>query len=389
MMKTQVSAAGGRCLIVAAFGVLPLGCGDDGTTSATTTEAGSTTAGTTTSSSSASTSDTPTTGTPTSTDATTTSATTEATTEATATTDGATSSTTTDAATGTTSDATTETTTHGTTTGSTTDMAGVCGDGKVDDGEECDNGAQNGDDGFCTDACVNNVCGDGLVIAGFEACDDGNDVDTDYCSNACATGKIVVGGSFYPKMPLILDPLGVAYETEDKMWIAPNSAGLIILSDEGGMDPPPDYGPHFAAGLHLLIIGGASAPSFKTFLDGHFACTQAMWHQSGDCNDDWKTGPAHPITAKMPATYEFEWAPVSGHNVHFHDLGQPADVKLLGSTCHNGADNHVLVTRKYPGGGTFTYMAFHLGDWLDTPSLMEFAQPFLRGYLDWLAQGAP
>ncbi len=62
----------------------------------------------------------------------------------------------------------------------------VCGDGLVLTGtEECDAGADNGDDKACTAACASNVCGDGLVLAGSEACDDGNAVDGDGCSAAC------------------------------------------------------------------------------------------------------------------------------------------------------------------------------------------------------------
>ncbi|MCB9700542.1 MAG: DUF4215 domain-containing protein [Myxococcales bacterium] len=72
-----------------------------------------------------------------------------------------------------------------TSTSGTTGPAPVCGDGNVDEGEECDAGAENNDQGLCTTACKNAVCGDGFVQPG-EACDDGNDVDDDECTNACA-----------------------------------------------------------------------------------------------------------------------------------------------------------------------------------------------------------
>ena len=105
-------------------------------------------------------------------------------------------------------------------TGSTTAVdppAPFCGDGAVDPGEECDDGAANSDDAACTSACKAAVCGDGLVHAGDEqcdagagngpgqackadstptvcgdgdkgpgeGCDDGNQVDDDACTNAC------------------------------------------------------------------------------------------------------------------------------------------------------------------------------------------------------------
>ncbi len=73
-----------------------------------------------------------------------------------------------------------------TTGGSSTGPGPLCGDGNVDEGEECDVGADNSDFSACTESCKNSVCGDGLVKAGAEACDDGNQVDDDTCTNDCA-----------------------------------------------------------------------------------------------------------------------------------------------------------------------------------------------------------
>ena len=66
-----------------------------------------------------------------------------------------------------------------------------CGDGVVDDGEECDDGNRDN-----TDACLNTcktamtkpTCGDGVVDDG-EQCDDGNRGDADACLNTCKTAK--------------------------------------------------------------------------------------------------------------------------------------------------------------------------------------------------------
>lgn len=58
-----------------------------------------------------------------------------------------------------------------------------CGNGIVDEGEECED--NNDDD---TDACVNCMmatCGDGAVYDGFEDCDDGNEEDEDACKSDC------------------------------------------------------------------------------------------------------------------------------------------------------------------------------------------------------------
>src|SRR5947209_2527337 len=48
-----------------------------------------------------------------------------------------------------------------------------CGNGKLDTGEQCDNGAMNGDTAACKSDCTNQVCGDGKV-GPMEACDNGN-----------------------------------------------------------------------------------------------------------------------------------------------------------------------------------------------------------------------
>lgn len=76
------------------------------------------------------------------------------------------------------------------TTGSDTDDTTgppppVCGDGNVDPGEECDEGAANLDTGTCTLACKLPVCGDALVQDLVEECDDGNDDNSDTCVTGC------------------------------------------------------------------------------------------------------------------------------------------------------------------------------------------------------------
>jgi MYXO-CTERM domain-containing protein len=98
-------------------------------------------------------------------------------------------------------------------------LSSFCGDGILNAGEVCDDGANNGSYGYCladcsgpgpycgdgiadipheecddgntdnTDACVVGcmlaVCGDGYVQAGVEECDDGNTDDTDSCLSNC------------------------------------------------------------------------------------------------------------------------------------------------------------------------------------------------------------
>ena len=67
----------------------------------------------------------------------------------------------------------------------TTGGPGECGNSQLDDGEACDNGPSNGQNGAsCKPDCTLNVCGDGYLAAS-EGCDDGNIVDDDGCDNSC------------------------------------------------------------------------------------------------------------------------------------------------------------------------------------------------------------
>ncbi len=60
-----------------------------------------------------------------------------------------------------------------------------CGDGVLDEGEECDDGNTTSEDG-CSAACAIESCGDGVLQAGLgEECDDGNTASEDGCSVAC------------------------------------------------------------------------------------------------------------------------------------------------------------------------------------------------------------
>lgn len=63
-----------------------------------------------------------------------------------------------------------------------------CGNGVVNEGEQCDNGAQNSDTvpDVCRTNCSNYRCGDGVIDSG-EQCDDSNVANGDGCSSICVT----------------------------------------------------------------------------------------------------------------------------------------------------------------------------------------------------------
>lgn len=70
---------------------------------------------------------------------------------------------------------------------------GTCGDGRVDSGEECDDGNTNNNDA-CTNVCRNNVCGDAALYSGVEECDFGDRNGTLSCSadygSTCASCSV-------------------------------------------------------------------------------------------------------------------------------------------------------------------------------------------------------
>ncbi|HLV66011.1 MAG TPA: DUF4215 domain-containing protein, partial [Polyangiaceae bacterium] len=67
----------------------------------------------------------------------------------------------------------------------------LCGNGELDEGEECDDGNRNNQDN-CTNLCTKAACGDGIVAlkaTPAEECDDGNAVDNDACTSECKAAR--------------------------------------------------------------------------------------------------------------------------------------------------------------------------------------------------------
>jgi len=65
-----------------------------------------------------------------------------------------------------------------------------CGDGMLQDGEECDDGELNAETGACLPmTCRLNVCRDGFHNPSQEECDDGNAINSDECSNDCTIAR--------------------------------------------------------------------------------------------------------------------------------------------------------------------------------------------------------
>ncbi len=85
-----------------------------------------------------------------------------------------------------------------TTTTGTTGAEGSCGDGVINDGEECDNGlAGNSDDAVCLAFCTLARCGDGHVFVGKEECDDENFDPLDGCDLCGKTRRVFITSELY------------------------------------------------------------------------------------------------------------------------------------------------------------------------------------------------
>lgn len=71
-----------------------------------------------------------------------------------------------------------------------------CGNAVTEEGEECDDGPNNADDGYCLLDCTKNECGDGH-LAPDQLCDDQNADPTDGCDacklTSCGNGMVEVG----------------------------------------------------------------------------------------------------------------------------------------------------------------------------------------------------
>src|SRR5262245_31281859 len=83
----------------------------------------------------------------------------------------------------------------------------LCGNGTIDPGESCDEGAANSPTGACTDQCETAACGDGKIEAGVEECDPGSQpgstspkTDDPNCNSdckltRCGDGVVQKGGN--------------------------------------------------------------------------------------------------------------------------------------------------------------------------------------------------
>lgn len=153
-------------------------------------------------------------------------------------------------------DDTTDETTDDTTDDTTDGPDPICGNGVIEDGEECDDGNNLNDDGCLAD-CVNASCGDGYINEGVEACDDGvNDGSYGGCAMDCNDLGPYCGDAVVNGPEECDDANGDSADGCLDSCEVPGSCLEILDYDDSSMD-----------GTYLIAPDGYDGPAFEVHCD--------------------------------------------------------------------------------------------------------------------------
>ncbi|MFC1609822.1 DUF4215 domain-containing protein [Myxococcota bacterium] len=126
-----------------------------------------------------------------------------------------------------------------------------CGDGIVQEGEECDEGHKNSDTepDACRTSCVPAFCGDGVMDTG-EECDDANRIDDDGCNRECGawfwtrtySGPVVGGDDFLSDVAIdshdniiVTGAVAISASQQQHIWVGKyDSSGNEVWSFVAG-----------------------------------------------------------------------------------------------------------------------------------------------------------
>jgi cysteine-rich repeat protein len=144
----------------------------------------------------------------------------------------------------------------------------TCGNGMLDEGEECDDANRLNGDG-CDSRCLGEQCGNGR-LEGLEQCDDGNGEEGDGCQNDC-THTPVHDSVILPQKPVEVSlrgseiikslPLSV-YNADDSPPESPGHLIQVIAAD--GTCPPgtiqgqPDFNRDIGGDQDTLNVAGGT-----------------------------------------------------------------------------------------------------------------------------------
>ncbi|MDC0671668.1 hypothetical protein [Nannocystis radixulma] len=200
-----------------------------------------------------------------------------------------------------TSEGTTNGLSDGTTSTSTTGLEpGVCGDGEVNVGEECDDGPANGlpPDATCSDQCTLNSCGDGKIDPG-ESCDLGPMNGPD---NGCSTSCKILPTSCGTQ--------------EAEAELIPKPVDIIITIDNSGSMGDEIVGVQNNINVNFAQIIEASGLDYRVIMVSKFGndtnesvCIEAPLGgiAQGGCNNP----PAAPVNGQRFFHYSVE---IDSHN---------------------------------------------------------------------------
>lgn len=171
----------------------------------------------------------------------------------------------------------------------------VCGNGVVEDDEECDDeGASKSCDADCTAA----TCGDVTVNrAAGEECDDGNDEPLDGCSNECTTSPVAF--EYTGEFQTLVVPEGV---TSAFVELHGASGGTTVSAKSGCGNSTPDVGGLGGEATGVLAVtpgetltirvGGAGTTTEGGFNGGGAPCLDANTCSGGGGASDIRVGDA-------------------------------------------------------------------------------------------------
>lgn len=132
---------------------------------------------------------------------------------------------------------------------------GVCGDGTLDAGEQCDDGNNVSGDGCEGDCTTPVVCGDGK-LGGAEQCDDGNTKPGDGCSPLCKLEKPPAPGAVVVT-EIMADPKAVA-DAKGEWFEVVNTSGAKLDMNGWTIEDGSSHTHVIDNGGPLIVLSGAA-----------------------------------------------------------------------------------------------------------------------------------
>ncbi len=144
-----------------------------------------------------------------------------------------------------------------------------CGNARVDLGEVCDDGSQNGNapNAACRLDCLPSRCGDGIVDAPQEACDDGNLTRNDGCSSLCQLERAApTPAQTLPAATIELPftetqaPSSQSQDQLNQPVVVSTTPIASVITTKSPAPSTPSTGP---AALAVMLAGAAAGYAFK------------------------------------------------------------------------------------------------------------------------------